>query len=259
MSSTILMAIVLVVMWLVVLVPMFVRRHDDRSETRSMDRFATAMRVLSRRSPGTGGVAGRRRYATTPPVPYADGASPVRTAARARMLRRRRRTLAVLATTAVLGVPAALLVAPWLWPVAVSAGLLLVGYLGWLRQQVRREEERRDRRTVLFGEPAAAGDAPPARRRPAHPPGRPGGRCGADRDRPARGPLVAPGPGAGPDLRHRPGGPPPRRQPGRPRRRRPLAGRSRPVRRRRRAVARGQRVAAPLLPSTPTRGCSAVR
>ena len=163
MSSTILMAIVLVVMWLVVLVPMFVRRHDDRSETRSMDRFATAMRVLSRRSPGTGGVAGRRRYATTPPVPYADGASPVRTAARARMLRRRRRTLAVLATTAVLGVPAALLVAPWLWPVAVSAGLLLVGYLGWLRQQVRREEERRDRRTVLFGEPAAAGDG----RRPA--------------------------------------------------------------------------------------------
>jgi len=156
-SSTILMAIVLVVMWLVVLVPMFVRRHDDRIETRSMDRFATAMRVLSRRSPGTGGVAGRRRYATTPPVPYADGASPVRTAARAQMLRRRRRTLAVLATTALLGLPAALLVTSWLWLVQVPAALLLAGYVGWLRQQVRREEERRSRRAVLFGEPTTAG------------------------------------------------------------------------------------------------------
>jgi hypothetical protein len=162
-SSTILMAIVLVVMWLVVLVPMFVRRHDDRNETRSMDRFATAMRVLSRRSPGTGGVAGRRRYATTPPLPYADGASPVRTAARARMMRRRRRTLAVLATTALLGLPAALLVTSWLWLAQVPAALLLAGYVGWLRQQVRREEERRDRRSALFGEPATAG----LRRRPA--------------------------------------------------------------------------------------------
>lgn len=157
MSSTILMAIVLVVMWLVVLVPMFVRRHDDRSETRSMDRFATAMRVLSRRSPGTGGVAGRRRYATTPPVPYAEGASPVRTAARARMMRRRRRTLAVLATTALLGLPAALTVASWLWLVQLPAALLLAGYVGWLRQQVRREEERRSRRSVLFGQPDTAG------------------------------------------------------------------------------------------------------
>jgi uncharacterized membrane protein len=50
MSSGIVMVIVLVVMWLVVLVPMFVHRHEhDRTETRSMDRFATAMRVLSRR------------------------------------------------------------------------------------------------------------------------------------------------------------------------------------------------------------------
>lgn len=154
MSSTILMAIVLVVMWLVVLVPMFVRRGDDRAELRSMDRFATAMRVLSRRAPGSGGVAGRRRYATAPPAPYADGASPVRTAARAAMMRRRRRTLAVLSTTALLGAPAAMLVSSWLWLVQVPAVLLLLGYVAWLRQQVRREEERRSRRAALFGEPA---------------------------------------------------------------------------------------------------------
>lgn len=154
MSSTILMAIVLVVMWLVVLVPMFVRRGDERSETRSMDRFATAMRVLSRRPAGSGGVAGRRPYATAPPTPYADGISPVRAAARAEMIRRRRRTLSVLAVTTLLALPAALFVSGWLWLVEASAMLLLTAYVGWLRQQVRREQERRHRRTVLFGEPA---------------------------------------------------------------------------------------------------------
>lgn len=150
MSSTILMAIVLVVMWLVVLVPMFVRRGDDRAETRSMDRFATAMRVLSRRAPGSGGVAGRRPYATSPPATYADGASPVRAAARARMMGRRR-TLAVLSVTTLLGLPAVMLVTSWLWLVQLPAVLLLTGYVGWLRQQVRREQERRGRRAALFG------------------------------------------------------------------------------------------------------------
>src|SRR5829696_1832465 len=154
MSSTILMAIVLVVMWLVVLVPMFVRRHDERVESRSMDRFATAMRVLSRRAPGSGGVATRRRYATATPTSYADGASPVRTAARARMLRRRRRTLAVLVATAVVGVPAALALSGWFWLAQVPATVLLGGYVGWLRKQVRREHERRARRREMFGAPA---------------------------------------------------------------------------------------------------------
>lgn len=160
MSSTILMAIVLVIMWLVVLVPMFVRRGDERAEARSMDRFATAMRVLSRRQPGSGGVAGKRRYATAAPNPYADGESPVRTAARVRMLGRRRRTLAVLAVTAVLAAPAALAVSSWLWFAQVPATLLLAGYVGWLRAQVRREHDRRIRRTAMFGEATAAVRAP---------------------------------------------------------------------------------------------------
>jgi hypothetical protein len=162
------MAIVLVSMWLVVLVPMFVRRGDDRAEFRSMDRFATAMRVLSRRAPASGGVAGRRRYATAPPAPYADGTSPIRTAARERMLRRRRRTLAVLAGITVLGAPAALALSSWLWLAQVPATLMLAGYVGWLRAQVRREYERRTRRAALFGEAATAAPAPAphAARRP---------------------------------------------------------------------------------------------
>jgi uncharacterized membrane protein len=159
MSSTILMAIVLVVMWLVVLVPMFVRRHDDREETRSMDRFATAMRVLSRRSAGSAALADRRPYATTPPTSYADGLSPVRAAARARMLRRRRRTFATLAATAVVGLLAAVLLTSWFWLVGIPAVLLLAAYVGWLRQQVRREEERRHRRAEMFGERAASAAA----------------------------------------------------------------------------------------------------
>jgi hypothetical protein len=159
------MAIVLVIMWLVVLVPMFVRRGDDRAETRSMDKFATAMRVLSRRTPSSG-VAGKRRYATAPPAPYADGASPVRTAARERMMRRRRRTLAVLATTAVLAAPAALAVSSWLWFAQVPATLMLTGYVGWLRAQVRREYERRTRRAALFGETGRPAGAEHAVRHP---------------------------------------------------------------------------------------------
>jgi hypothetical protein len=39
----------LVVMWAVVLVPMWLRRHDEAEETRSVDKFTSAMHTLSRR------------------------------------------------------------------------------------------------------------------------------------------------------------------------------------------------------------------
>lgn len=165
MSSTILMAIVLVVMWLVVLVPMFVGHDEEREQSRSRERLATAMRVLSRRQPSSG-VAGRRRHVTAAPAPYADGVSPVRAAARARMLRRRRRTLAALVATVIIGVPAALSLSGWFWLAQVPAALMLVGYLGWLRQQVRRERDRRSRRKVMFGEAAAPSAEPAGRRAP---------------------------------------------------------------------------------------------
>jgi hypothetical protein len=72
------------------------------------------------------------------------------------MLRRRRRTLAALVGIALLAAPAALALSPWLWLAQVPATLLLVGYVGWLRAQVRREYERRSRRAALFGGAAAA-------------------------------------------------------------------------------------------------------
>src|SRR4051812_26763283 len=49
-------------MWAVVLVPMWLRRHDAATESRSVDRFSTAMRVLSRRSSG----GPDRRYVLMP-------------------------------------------------------------------------------------------------------------------------------------------------------------------------------------------------
>ena len=41
----------IVVLWAAVLVPMWLRRHDDVTESRSVDRFQGAMRTLSRRAP----------------------------------------------------------------------------------------------------------------------------------------------------------------------------------------------------------------
>src|SRR3954463_11690600 len=49
-------------MWAVVLVPMWLRRHDANTESRSVDRFSTAMRVLSRRS----SASPDRRYVLMP-------------------------------------------------------------------------------------------------------------------------------------------------------------------------------------------------
>src|SRR3954451_6556595 len=52
----------IVVMWGVVLVPMWLRRHDAATESRSAERFSTAMRTLSRRTHATPG----RRYVVMP-------------------------------------------------------------------------------------------------------------------------------------------------------------------------------------------------
>src|SRR3954452_25591285 len=41
---------VLVVLWLIVVVPMIVRRNDERKRDRSVDGFGQAMRALGRRS-----------------------------------------------------------------------------------------------------------------------------------------------------------------------------------------------------------------
>jgi hypothetical protein len=140
----------IVVMWAVVLVPMWLRRHDAATESRSAERFSTAMRTLSRRTHGTPG----RRYVVMPrrqagalsvhvtgaavaPSVAVRPARPSGSTARATMVRRRRRTTIVLLGMATLtAVPAALCAFPWL--VQVAFDLVLVAFLAHLRTQARR-------------------------------------------------------------------------------------------------------------------------
>src|SRR3954467_13586532 len=61
----------IVVMWAVVLVPMWLRRHDAATESKSVDRFSTAMRTLSRRTTSGPG----RRYVVMPRRPESSHAA----------------------------------------------------------------------------------------------------------------------------------------------------------------------------------------
>jgi hypothetical protein len=49
MTSPMLTVFVLAVLWLIVVVPMIVRRHDDRAHERSVEQFGRSMRALTRR------------------------------------------------------------------------------------------------------------------------------------------------------------------------------------------------------------------
>jgi len=49
MTSPMLTVLVLAVLWLIVVVPMIVRRHDDRAHERSVEQFGRSMRALTRR------------------------------------------------------------------------------------------------------------------------------------------------------------------------------------------------------------------
>jgi hypothetical protein len=127
---------VIVALWAVVLVPMWLRRHDAANETRSADRFSHAMRTLSpRNTPGQRDVVmPARAPETTRPVVSGPG---VRVAARRSLARRRRRVLlALVATVAVLAAVAAFGVVPWL-AVAIPVVLLVV-YVVNLRAQAKR-------------------------------------------------------------------------------------------------------------------------
>src|SRR5262249_42907643 len=110
-SSGILMIIVLTVMWLVVLVPMFVRRNEQ-DEPAAAAGSGSRVRVLTRRTPRRrswpDGHAPREHRTAAPERAGIAAAAFSGDQARRRMLRRRRRTLALLALLAVLGLVGAL-------------------------------------------------------------------------------------------------------------------------------------------------------
>lgn len=185
MSSTILTVIVLVVMWIVVLVPMFTRQRDDASES-TVERFSSAMRTLGRRPETTADVTEtdedieeNLEEDVVEDEEFEQDEPVVRPmpAARAQMLARRRRTLGTLVSLTLITVLLALGWRSQLWLLNGVFDVLLVGYLWWLRQEARREQQRRARRAAR-GEPVAHTERP--RRRPA----------------PARSPMSAPAPEA---------------------------------------------------------------
>jgi hypothetical protein len=192
MTSPFLTVLVLAVLWLIVVVPMVVRRNDTRAGERSIARFGSAMRALAARRavpahpddvptvlPRSGAapaaisvpVSGRR------PIPAARESAmypPDRhemSEARRQMLARRRRSLAVLGAGSAVFLLAGLVAggtAVWTLALLFIAGL--AGYVWFLRSQALRDRDRREARLVrAHAQRAARGHdltAPPVRRAP---------------------------------------------------------------------------------------------
>ena len=172
---TALIGLAIVAIWLVVLVPMFLNRHDADDASRSVDSFSTAMRVLSRRS----AAPGDRRYVLMPrrdswgvtvdnnPGAKADGRALRRplpipgTDGRARLLARRRRVALVLAALAVVLFFTALL--GWTsWWYELAVDLAGAGYLVHLRNEALRARELRRRRLARAARAARVAGTPQA-------------------------------------------------------------------------------------------------
>jgi hypothetical protein len=162
MLSPLMTVVVLTVLWLIVVVPMVVRRSDERRRERSVDGFGKAMRALGRNAAT---VAQSRAEVYVPsqhrtklaaparrPVPAAQEAlmyPPDRSelsAARAQMLARRRRSLGTLVVGSVVFGMLALIMGGALWLLAAPFLLGLVGYLWFLRSQALRDRARRENR-----------------------------------------------------------------------------------------------------------------
>ncbi|HVA60394.1 MAG TPA: hypothetical protein VNG13_07630 [Mycobacteriales bacterium] len=152
----------IVVIWAVVLVPMWLRRHDSATESRSVDKFAAAMRTLSRRTSSTPDkryvvmprrlpdsvswhVSGsptpaspRAGRSTTAAAPQEDPARVLRpVTARSRLLARRRRLAAGLGGGVVL-TALLVVVGAFPWPLQLLLDLALAGYAVHLRGEARR-------------------------------------------------------------------------------------------------------------------------
>lgn len=167
--------LVIVTAWAVVLVPMLLSRHEAANEVRSVDRFATAMRVLARRS----AASSEARYVVVPPRPestpsvvvngttsltsYVGDASPHHTAyedvpmepprahearlheVRQRVVMRRRRVVLGLVALTLGLLATSLWISAALWIPQALCDVLLVTYLVHLRRETTRMAARRSR------------------------------------------------------------------------------------------------------------------
>jgi hypothetical protein len=142
---------VIVVGWAVFLVPLALRRHDQATRDHSIQRFSSAMRVLTRRRTEGG------RVVVAPPrsddrlvtpslrpleetEPAVRAPRPSRAALRAAAARRRRVLVVLVAMTAVVGAASAFGLLP-IWSAAVPV-TLIAAFLWIARRQVRLADER---------------------------------------------------------------------------------------------------------------------
>lgn len=195
MISPTMTVLVLAVLWLIVVIPMFVKHKDDRAGERSVARFGGAMRALSNRSPlGTltrpaspddgegrpvhqpanhaqvfipGGPArpqvppaGRRPVpAAMEAVMYPDQiAKADMSDARRQMMARRRRSLTLLTAGTFIGLLWSLAVGGALaWTVGLLFLAALASYLLFLRNQALHDRARRSQRQQRTGLPRPHG------------------------------------------------------------------------------------------------------
>ena len=136
MGTTGLIYVAIVAAWAAYLVPLWLRRHDEVSRQKSLERYSSAMRVLSRETDGGRYVARRRDE-----QPRVLAPSPKRSAAQFRARRaaamRRRRVLSLLMLTwASVGALAVFDMVPR-WAAGVPV-VLIVTCLVLVRRTVRR-------------------------------------------------------------------------------------------------------------------------
>ena len=141
MGTTGLIYVAIVVAWAAYLIPLWLRRHDEVSRQRSLERYSSAMRVLSRET-DSGRYVARRR--DEPPRVLAP--SPKRSAAqlhaRRAAARRRRRVLSLLMLTwASVGALAVFALVPR-WAAALPA-VVVFAFLALVRRTVRKARHDR--------------------------------------------------------------------------------------------------------------------
>lgn len=176
MFSPMMTVVVLAVLWLIVVIPMLVKRKDDRAGERSAARFSSAMRALSsKRSlvmltrtaspdfddepapvdthaqifvPGKPTVDRRPVPAAMEATMYSDRIDKAdMSEARRQMMARRRRSLTLLSAGTVIGLLWGIAAGGTLaWFVALAFVASLGGYLAFLRNQALHDRERRANR-----------------------------------------------------------------------------------------------------------------
>jgi hypothetical protein len=131
---------VIIGMWAAYFIPRWLRRHEELSEARSVEKFDQAMRILSRKE-----ATPDQRYVVMPPRPdqpqraAAPSRRGTRRPSRSVAIRRRRVLAGLLLTTLVVGVATPLSPLPW-WSPIVAVGTVFA-FLAHLRRQARTSRE----------------------------------------------------------------------------------------------------------------------